>query len=184
MPTQENGVVSMLRAQYKQAHDVLEGTMQGVTSELAHWNPGGTANPLGATYFHVLVSEDGMFNGMLQGGAPLCGSSWAGKTGASELPPMPGPGSEGLPSWDGWADQVKVDLTMMQAYAQAVYQATDDYLASLTDDDLNHPLDLSAVGLGEQTVGSLLSIMLANANWHTGEIACLKGLQGLKGYPF
>jgi hypothetical protein len=184
MPTQENGAVSLLRAQYSHAHEYLEGTMQGVTSEHVHWIPQGIANPLGANYFHVLVSEDMVINGMLRGGAPLCASSWAGKAGVSEMPPMPGPETEGLPSWDSWARQVKINLADMQTYAQAVYQASDDYLASLSDDDLNNPLDLSGIGLGQQTVGSLLSIILSNTSAHTGEIACLKGLQGLKGYPF
>jgi hypothetical protein len=30
----------------------------------------------------------------------------------------------------------------------------------------------------------LANFALANIQWHTGEIACLKGLQGKKGYPF
>ncbi len=41
------------------------------------------------------------------------------------------------------------------------------------------------MGLGEQTVGWVLSVfVLANCDWHTGEISCLKGSHGLKGYPF
>jgi len=32
-------------------------------------------------------------------------------------------------------------------------------------------------------VASLLSTALSNVQWHCGEIACLKGLQGVWGYP-
>ena len=184
MTTSENQAVSLLRAQYQNAHEVLEGTMQDVTSVQAQWSPPGIANPLGATYAHILVSEDGVINGMLKGSTPLCVTTWTGKMGLSELPPMPGPGEEGLPPWDGWARRVKVDQAALQKYAQAVYAATDEYLASLTNEDLNRTLDLSGMGVGQQTLGWLLSLMLANVNWHTGEIACLKGLQGARGYPF
>ncbi len=67
---------------------------------------------------------------------------------------------------------------------KAVYAATDEYLASLTDADLNRSLDLSGLGVGQQTLGWLLTLMLANVNWHTGEIACPKGLQGAGGSYF
>lgn len=175
--------VSLLRTQLKAAHDFLEGTMQGVTAEQAHWSPSGLANPLGATYAHIALSEDGIINGMLKGGAPLFVTSWEGKIGLQNLPPMPGPGGSGLPAWSDWARQAEVDLPVLQQYAQAVYANTEVYLASLSDEDLNRPIDLSAVGLGQHTVGSLLSTALSNIQWHCGEIACLKGLQGVKGYP-
>jgi len=184
MATQENIAVSLLRAQFKSAHEALEGTMQGVTPEQAHWTPPGIANPLGATYVHVLTSEDAVFNGMLKGSAPLMVAAWAGKVGVNEMPPMPGPDEEGMPPWDAWARRVQVDLAALQSYAQAVYSATDEYLAALSDQDLSRSLDLSSWGMGQQTLGWLLTIMLANVYMHTGEIACLKGLQGAKGYPF
>jgi hypothetical protein len=77
---------------------------------------------------------------------------------------------------------VKVDLSALHAYAQAVFAATDEYLASLNDEALDRSMDLGS--LGQFTLGSFLTTMLANVNWHTGEIACLKGFQGAKGYPF
>jgi hypothetical protein len=173
----QNNAVSLLRQQFKLGHDFLEGTMQGVSSAHAHWTPAGKAQPLGANYAHVVASEDGLISGLLRGATPLMASSWAGKTGLSELPPQ-------MPPWDEWSRRVKVDPEALRRYAQAVYEATDSYLASLTDEDLNRPLDLSAVGLGQQTVGAFLSILIFNVHTHTGEIACLKGLQGLQGYPF
>lgn len=64
--------------------------------------------------------------------------------------------------------------------------ATEDKgISLLTDDDLNHPVNLSALGLGESTVGYVLTNgVLGNAFSHSGEISCLKGLQGKRGYPF
>jgi len=66
-----------------------------------------------------------------------------------------------------------------------VYGATDRYLASLDDAGLGRPVDVSALGLDRMTVGQLLNAgVLGNALTHVGEISCLKGLQGAKGYPF
>ena len=79
---------------------------------------------------------------------------------------------------------MKVDLAKMREYAKAVYSAMEAYLASLTDSDLNRPISLAALGLGESTVGYVLKNgLLGHAFSHTGEISCLKGLQGKRGYP-
>src|SRR5262245_54139516 len=113
--------VSLLQMQLKMAHEFLEATMQGVTPTQAHWSPPGLANPLGATYAHIALLEDGTINGMLKGSAPLFATSWEGKVGLNALPPMPGPGQNGLPAWNEWARQVEVNLPALQQYAQAVY---------------------------------------------------------------
>ena len=172
-----NPLAALLRGQLKAAHDVLEGTMQGVTPEMAAWQPPGTANSLGATYAHVVVSEDGLLNGMGCGIMPLMAGSWAGKTGLSEPPPLDG-------KWHEWGQRLTVDVDALRAYAQAVFTASDEYLASISDSDLDQMHDFSALGFGQQSLGWLCSILIANVQWHTGEVSCLKGLQGEKGYPF
>ncbi|MGZ9148193.1 MAG: DinB family protein [Candidatus Deferrimicrobiaceae bacterium] len=181
----ERNVISLLREQRKAVHEILEGPMADVTPEAAHWIPPGIALPIGATYAHVVVSEDGVINGMFQGGAPLFAAAWAGKTGLSELPPSFDPKKPGFPDWSGWSRTVKVDLPALKKYAQAVYAASDDYLASLRSRDLDRPVDLTALGLGPSTVGYVINNgILGNGFTHCGEIACLKGLQGKRGYPF
>jgi hypothetical protein len=55
----------------------------------------------------------------------------------------------------------------------------------LTPDDLDREIDLTASGLGKVSLGFLIGgITLGNTNTRCGEISCIKGLQGLKGYPF
>lgn len=90
----QNKAAALLRQQFKTGHKFLEGTMQGVTPDMAHWMPPSKAQPLGATYAHVLISEDFLINGLLKGAAPLLASSWTGKVGVSELPPQ-APGHRG-----------------------------------------------------------------------------------------
>ena len=171
--------ISMLRQQFQNAHGLLEGTMQGVTPEHAQWSPPGTANPLGSTYAHIVLGEDRILNGMARGAQPLLETSWAGKLGLSEPPPPRGGDVA------EWSRRVKVDLPALQKYAQAVYANTDQYLASLKPEDLERQVDLSAFGMGQQPLALLVgSLLLSHINNHCGEIACLKGLQGGKGYPF
>jgi hypothetical protein len=147
-----------------------------VTPAVAHWLPTGKPGSIGAEYAHVALTEDFFVNGILRKSAPLMAGTFAGKTGLSELPPTGG-------SWGKWSQSVQVDLDKLHVYAQAVYSATNDYLASIGDDTMSQSIDVSSVGLGMQTVSSLLTIVLANVNNHCGEIATLKGLQGLTGYP-
>src|SRR3972149_2528446 len=77
----ERNVISLLREQLKTAHEILEGTMADVTPEQAHWTPPGVALPIGATYAHGIVSEDGVVNGMFRGGGPPFAARWGGGAG-------------------------------------------------------------------------------------------------------
>ena len=168
--------LELLRQDIQQAHELLEATMEGVTAEEAHWLPPGTANPLGATYVHAVASEDAVIHGILQGQPPLFSTSWAESTGVSDIQPL---------SSAEWARQVQVDVPKLRTYAQAVHNATEEYVQSLKPDDLARMVDVSNLGLGELSVGHILSRFVAgHVDNMCGEISCLKGLQGGKGYPF
>jgi hypothetical protein len=173
--------VALLREQLKDAHALLEAVMEDVTPEAAHWIPPGTANPVGATYAHVVLTEDRIINGAIQRGTPLYDAAWAGKTGLSELMPIRG---EAWKDYANWTRRLQVDLPALRAYAAAVYDASDAYLATLSPADLDRPRDLSGVGMGKVTLAWILSReVVGHVDNITGEISCLKGLQGQKGYP-
>lgn len=173
--------VSLLREQLQQAHQFLEGTIVGVTSEQAHWVPPGNAHPIGATYVHAIVAEDIMINVALKGETPLFASTWATKTGFSEPMPIPGPDWQ---EYAQWTRRVRVDLYAMKAYVHAVYATTDDYLSSLTPEEIDQTVDLSSMGIGQVTRAWILSrLVIGHADNICGEISCLKGLQGSQGYP-
>src|SRR5438132_1183238 len=77
-------------------------------------------------------------------------------------------------------------------------RSTMDTVSLLREDlkdpqDLDRRLDLSGVGLGTSEPGSeaghnvgwvLSREVVGHADNIAGEISCLKGLQGLQGYPF
>ena len=182
MGTGNNKAVVLLRKQVKEAIQWLEGVAADLTPEDAHWKPPGTALPAGAIYAHAVNSMDGVVNAILRGRPPLFAAGWAGKTGLSEQPPGPDPAKPGMPDWTAWSRKVTIDLAMHRKYAEAVETAVDDYLATLSDADLDRPIDLSAFGFGRVTVEFLLNnAVLGHAFSHGGEIACLKGLRGKKG---
>lgn len=168
----------LIRDDTKTAHDWFQGTLEGVTDEVAHWQPGGQAHPIGSRYAHIVTSEDFFINSLLKGGETLFSTSWAGKTG---LENPQGAVSTTLE----WAQNVKVDLDALNKYAQAVYTATDEYLAGLEESDLDRIIDLSEQNYGTWTQASfLINFVLAHVRDIMGEISALKGVYGLQGYPF
>src|SRR5205823_6115721 len=98
--------VELLRRIVSDARMVLDGTMADVTQAQADYTPPGIANPLGATYAHVVCSEDMAVQGMFRQLPPFFASSWQGRTGLSE--PMPLPGPEWV-SYAAWTRRVQVD---------------------------------------------------------------------------
>lgn len=168
--------IALLREQMKYAHDFLEQTMADVTPEQARWSPPGAAHPLGAIYVHGVCAEDFAVNKLLKGGEPLYASEFAGTSGISDPQPYISP---------EWSRGLELDLDTARRYARAVYAATDAYVTGLRDDALDQTADLSAEGWGTWPLHFVLSnIVIAHINNMTGEISCLKGLQGAKGYPF
>src|SRR3954447_10131481 len=109
--------VLLLREELSDAHDLLEAVMVDVTTESMNWMPPGRANPVGATYAHVVLSEDRVVNGVLRHQRPLYATEWEGKLGLSEPMPMP----EDWHNYADWTRRVQVDLPAFRQYAKAVY---------------------------------------------------------------
>ena len=165
----------LLKQQHTEAHGWFDATMQGVGQKEASWAPGGRANTIAACYAHVVLTEDWLVN-MLRGSGPLFATVWAGKTGISELPP-----ENPEQGWGEWAKKVQVDLERSAGYKRSVVNNTQSYLETLDDAELNRKVDTPA---GTQTVAWLLNnVVIGHVHDFTGEISCLKGLQGLQGYP-
>jgi len=172
--------VDFLLEQLKDAHQVTNGTIEGVTDEVASFMPPGKANPIAGLYAHALMSEDFFIHGLLQGKDPMFAASWKDKTGASEVQP-----TEWETAYPKWLKEVKVDMTQIREYAKALYSASEEYVASLTDKDLAREVDMSMFGMGKRKLGTVLGgLIIGHARDIMGEISAIKGIQGLKGYPF
>lgn len=154
---------ALLRWQLQRAHRLLDAAIDGLSEEVLHRRPSVGSAPIGAGFAQVVVCEDLAVNGVLAACAPLALSTWAGRTGISELPPL-----ERYGDWRPWAYRVQVDPAKLRPYARAVYAATDAYLANVPDEALDP--------LNEAAPGCLLTAILLTVATRPGEIACLRAL--------
>ena len=167
-------VQDLMQAQFKQAHRVTEQVISDCDEEALTKVVGGNIGSISAIYAHAVFDEDGWITGV-SGRDRLWGSDdWADKTGLD----MPGPSQT-----QEWAQSgASYDLSAFREYAQAVYTATDDYLANVSDDALD--LSIERVG-GNMSVATWVgAVGLWHVMSHQGEISAVKGAQGLKGLPF
>ena len=170
----------ILLNQLKAAHGAMEQTMDGVTDEVAHFMPPGTANPIAGTYAHLVFTEDLFLHNFLTKTKPLLETKFKNKTGASEIQP-----SDWQVAYPKWLKVVKLDIKQFRKYAKAVFAESERYLASLTDADLEKDVDMSTFGMGKRKTYDFIANLISGHVYPImGEIAVLKGIQGIKGYPF
>ena len=158
-------------------HGVTDGMVAGCSDQQLNGGiEGATVTSIASIYAHMVWSEDMITNAMLQG-KPLIYQSggWEAKTGVK----FPGQSPEMNPDW---AKSLKMDCAKFQEYAKEVYVATDSFLSSVSEADLQRKVQSP---LGEQTIGWAIAVLLGtHFPQHAGEIAALKGVQGQKGLPF
>ncbi len=175
-------LASVLTGAVKQSHWLIDATFEGVTDELANRKPPGNANPLGTAYAHLAHSEDAVLSGLLKGQSPLFATNFQGRTGVDSLMPMPGfvEGDMG-----DWLHNAKVQVEVLRAYAGAVFSTTEEFVAGVDEDTLSREIDLSAVGLGTKLFPDVVTMLIVqHCDNLAGEISAIKGVFGLKGYPF
>jgi len=170
--------VDLLQYAVGNAFGILSQVTGDLTQEQADWQPPGIANPVGATYWHALASADRVVQKWCAGKEPLSeGEGWREKVLAVSAP-EPEHGGD----WLTYMRTIRVDLPALHEYAQAVQQATQNWLGASAPEDLERTVDTP---IGKQNLGQLLeTFVIWHLNAHCGEIAALKGCQGAKGYPF
>ncbi len=178
--TNNKTAVKFILSDLKNAHNYFEQTMDGVTSEVAHFMPNGTANPIAGIYAHLIFSEDFFLHFFLKKDQPLFETTWKDKTGISSLQP-----TEWVEAYPKWLKEVKIEIPKVYDYAKAVFAESEKYIENLSDNDLEQKIDMSMFGMGDKEQGDMIHMMIVGHIWSImGEISVLKGIQGLKGYPF
>jgi hypothetical protein len=160
------------------AFGILGQVTADLTQEQADWTPPGIANPIGATYWHILSGADFVVHKWCQGTEPLSETGgWLEKA-LTVAVPEPEHGGD----YFTYMRTIRVDLPALHEYGKAVAEATHGWLAHITPEDLVRKLETP---IGELTLGQMLETFVVwHINAHCGEIAALKGCQGAKGYPF
>lgn len=170
--------IKLLDYAAKNAFGILRDVAGDLTQEQADWQPPGLANPIGASYWHVLSSCDFIVHQWGQGQPPL--SEREGWRDRALSVPAPEPEHGG--DWHAWMRTIRVDLPTVHEYAQAVVDATGEWLGTLAPEDLER---IVQTPIGNLALGHMLeTFVIWHLNAHCGEIAALKGCQGARGYPF
>jgi hypothetical protein len=166
-----NGVESQ-KETLSLVHAYLDGAFSGTEGRaLTRTFPGATIGSIGSIYPHALASEDWAVQELLQGKPKLIDSGgWFARLGME-------PARE--PDWA----KANMGLAVMTELAQAVYAATDTYLNSITDADLDKQIPWHSSQT--HTAGWVLAdVVHAHLGTHAGKIAALKGAMGLQGLPW
>lgn len=150
----------LLRWQFRLAHALLEAAIERLPPEAIHRRPHGRDASAGVSYAQGVFCEDLSVNGVLAAGTPLALSTWAGRTGLSEIPPL-----AGTSGWRAWACRVRLDEARLRRYARAVYASTDAYIAALPDEALDP--------VRGDVPACLLTGLVLSVSMRHGEIACL-----------
>jgi hypothetical protein len=165
----------LLNYAYGNALGILGMVTSDLTQELTDWEPPGTANSVGSLYWHAVAYLDHVVHEWGTGQVPLgYRDGWREKV-LLEPPDVP----QGQPPV---LQGVRVDLAALHEYAKAVQEAGQSWLGQLSEADLDAKIE---TGVGELSLGQMIELyVLWHINVHCGEIAALKGCQGVKGYPF
>jgi uncharacterized damage-inducible protein DinB len=158
--------------QFRWLRRQTDAVMFDLTDELYNWTPPGTANPIGAIFVHMLGTEDEYVQrGILSKARFWESGDWETRLGTTT--PLRGE------NWDE-AKTKALALDVALEYQTVVRGATDAYLAALTAEELDRRVEF----LGrERRIADVLAMLVVHNLAHVGEIAALKGVQGVQGSP-
>ncbi len=166
--------IAFIRQLIDSVHHQTDDSMQDMTVEQFNWTPPGTASPISAILVHLLNGEDFFFQAVIQGKPKLWETGgWAEKTGVKNTPNTGG-------NWEEFK-QMNLALEPVLEFQSAVRAAEDSYLEKLTPDELELKVKYSG---GEPSVADMIIYVTCHSLSHAGEIAALKGCQGVKGLPY
>ena len=157
------------RQQLGQAFGLLNAVAKGLDDAQYNWKPGGTCNAIAMTHVHALTSLDFFLNGVLQGKPTI----WQSFAAEHAMPANP---------LEIWTYDGDVALSAISGYGVEVQKSALDYVASLADDDLDREVDTRL--FGTRSIAFVLQLADVHTAGHTGEMAAVKGMQGLEGLPF
>jgi hypothetical protein len=162
-------VVTFARKALEQSFGLFNVVADGMTTEQYNWKPEGTANVIARSHVHAMSSVDFFITGTLQG-APM---TWPTFAQANGLPANP---------TEIWGHTGDIDLAAMKEYQAQVQRSALEYVGSMNDADFDREVETPF--FGKKTAAFLIGLTCVHVVGHAGDIAAIKGLQGLKGLPF
>jgi len=173
------GVVELLRTAVGNLHNQFDEALQDLSLEQLHWRPLDKGNHISFIAWHYARTEDNVVQFVLQDRKPTVWleGGWDQRFGLDRI-------AQGT----GWTVEQAVALRLPSAeewlsYQRAVWQATDAYLASLSDADLERTVRIAPFG-EIPARQAMTTILVTHGFTHLGEIHHLRSLMGLKTTAF
>jgi hypothetical protein len=135
-----------------------------------NWIPEGTTcNSVAKSHVHVLSSIDFFVNMIVGGGR----SKWPETAEKLGLPANP---------IQIWQADARIALAPMKEYAQYVQQSALQTISNLDDAALDREIETQF--FGKHPAAWYIQLAGMHTAGHAGDMAAIKGMQGLKGLPF
>lgn len=171
-------VAEFLKSTVLTLHAQFDEAVQDLSVEQLHWRSLDRGNHVAFTAWHYVRTEDNVIQFVLQNRKPTVWleGGWDQKFGLDRIAQGTGWSTEQaaalrLPSADDWLE-----------YQRAVWRASDAYLSSLGDSELERTVRIA--GFGEVPVRqAITTILVTHGFTHLGEIHHIRGLLGLKATP-
>jgi hypothetical protein len=161
--------ITYARKGLDQSFALLNMVADGMTDEQYNWKPEGTANSIAKSHVHGLTSVEFFICATLKCG----GMEWPAFAAEHGLPANP---------TEIWGHTGPISLAAMKDYQAKVQRTVTEYVSSLSEEDLDRQVDTAF--FGKKDAAFLLSLASIHLMGHAGDMAAIKGVQGLKGLPF
>jgi len=155
-------------SQLEQGINLLNVAADGMTQEQYDFAPPGTCNAAAKSHVHALAALE-LFVLNSAKGDPM---RWPETAQTLGLPANP---------LEVFSHAGTIPMDAIKEYGKSVKQSTLEYLGTLGADDLDRKI---ATRFGEQTIAWTVQLMTVHLAGHAGDIAAVKGIQGIKGLPF
>ena len=171
------GTMDYFRSAVQDMHKNYFEAIDGLTDEQFHFRPLDAGNHIAFILWHNVRTEDTVLNFFLQKKTPV----WNAEEWDKKLEMDPQAQGTGMSAEESAAVRIR-DIGIFKEYMESTFKATQAFLETVKDDDLEEVHDLPLLGQRSlyQVIGG--TVLHHGAN-HIGEIYYIKGLQGLKGSP-
>jgi uncharacterized damage-inducible protein DinB len=162
-----------LEHQIQSQWELQDAALTDLTDDQLVYQPAGTVSPIGVIWLHMVYSEDFFIARLMNTPSLWESRGWKEKFNLETAPDF---GKD-------WTTYRSVPFTveLLQSYTQAVRDRIKAGLKATNPDTLDERLKFFSDSDPKAAVWVLLS---QHALLHSGEIAALKGIQGVKGLPF
>jgi len=167
--------VEFIRGSLQQMHNTYDDATRELTPAQMAWRANDNGQPISFVLWHYARTEDNIIQFVLQRKPTVwLDGGWDQKFGLHRT-------AQGTGMSLADAQNLRLDpKEEFQTYMNAVWDATDAYLAAADDEFLQQKTTVKP--LGEMPIQNAIGNMcLTHGFMHLGEIAHLRGLQGLRG---